>query len=384
MAEFGSRLASLAAHPSFVAGHPSLAALLQARDALASYPLPGVNVHAQPDLSQAWLQEQTIEPVPFGSFADPVSQLAFLMAPGVLRGLKGTLDAAAAPGPGLRGLLASERGNLGPPPVGPRGEPLPGSVVRDAEGRLQRLYHGTNKVYPDFEMGKADPGGLYGPGIYTTDTVDVAQGYAIQDWPKEAREVLQRLQRLRESKSAYEQAAAEAAQRGAPEARQWMQEASRYEGLMRDQEALMSEAGQYFPSVFERPANIRPVYADLKNPFDMEGRLNEAAVRKLLGQSPGTEYESVDNMLSGWFQRPPGSRATHELSMSGHDTYNLLVQRGFGGDKNAANAFLAEQGYDGITHMGGAVTGGQPHRVYISFSPDTVYPSFNVDALRPR
>lgn len=136
MAEVGSRLASLVHYPSFVAGHPSLAALLQAQDALAQYPMPGVNVHTQPDLSQAWLQEQTIEPVPFGSFADPVSQLAFLMAPGVLRGLKGTLEAAATPGPGLGGLLASERGGirLPNPQPWPQETPLPAFEPYAQEG----------------------------------------------------------------------------------------------------------------------------------------------------------------------------------------------------------------------------------------------------------
>ncbi len=54
---------------------------------LARSPVLGVNVHAEPrGMRQAYIGEQTIEPVAFGSFADPVSQAAFLLAPGMLQG----------------------------------------------------------------------------------------------------------------------------------------------------------------------------------------------------------------------------------------------------------------------------------------------------------
>lgn len=510
MAEAGSYLASLVARPSFVAGHPSLAALLQARDALASYPLPGVNVHTQPDLSQAWLQEQTIEPVPFGSFADPVSQLAFLMAPGVLRGLKGTLDAAATPGPGLRGLLAGERGNLGPPPMSqpmsedafryawrqsaqteqgiplaqmgkedaanwlgyrgepmvqiyrgmdrsrplqagdfvttseeaarqyggmvareevpasslryvrgavtgdpsrldiggapeliyapqpgtlhkqyrsfeyPRysaefqGEPLPGSVVRDAEGRLQRLYHGTPSKYADFSMEHMDPQGLYGPGVYMTESADIAggspaevargyMGYASKGYQPDTPQWVAQLRdgwrdQLQQRQAALAKLEQEAKLPGRPAAR----DAERLRRMRYDvEEAQLQLEGaerDLVQSLSEGP-HIRPVYADLKRPFDMGGR--ELSMEDTIALSEAASRIQPD--VNIYHVNP-------ELA------YKEMVLKL--GSKEAANRALQEAGYDGITHMGGAVTGGPSHRVYISFSPDTVYPSFNVDALR--
>jgi len=133
--------------------------------------------------------------------ADPVSQLAFLMAPGLLRGSKAALEAGATPGPRLGPRLASERGNLGPPPLGPRGEPLPESVVRDAQGQLQRLHHGTPKQYSDFVMRQADPDALYGPGIYMTAEPKVAGGYATQGWGDHAKDALSSLEHLHETKA---------------------------------------------------------------------------------------------------------------------------------------------------------------------------------------
>jgi hypothetical protein len=51
--------------------------------------------------------------------------------------------------------------------------------------------------------------------------------------------------------------------------------------------------------------------------------------------------------------------------------------------KEQTNRLLQRQGYDGITHIGGRARN-EPHRAYIAFSPDQVYPSFNVDALPTR
>jgi hypothetical protein len=70
-----------------------LTALTAYMQALAHKPVPGVNVHARPQgLRPVWIAEETIEPVPFGAMSDPVSQLAFLASPGVLRGIQRVLE----------------------------------------------------------------------------------------------------------------------------------------------------------------------------------------------------------------------------------------------------------------------------------------------------
>ena len=108
------------------------------QQALAAKPVPGVNVHAEPQgLRPAWLQEETIEPLALGDTADPVSQLAFLAAPGALSSIKSALKTVADPLPGvvggfrvprvlLRNLTSYERDTLEPVSVQP--PPLPGQA----------------------------------------------------------------------------------------------------------------------------------------------------------------------------------------------------------------------------------------------------------------
>ena len=105
-----------------------LTALTAYMQALAHKPVPGVNVHARPQgLRPVWIAEETIEPVPFGAMSDPVSQLAFLASPGVLRGIQRVLETAAQPTPRLGPIFGSEQGSLGlrGPQPWPADQPLP-------------------------------------------------------------------------------------------------------------------------------------------------------------------------------------------------------------------------------------------------------------------
>jgi hypothetical protein len=229
-------------------------------------------------------------------------------------------------------------------------------VVRDEAGQLKRLYHGTPQVFPDFAVaGRADTGALYGPGIYMTDAPPVAQGYATQFWGDHAQDALRDLVHAHESRTYYLGRAADARTR--EEALNHLQAAATYEPLIKQAEASTqryAEAYKHLFQVGEGGANIRPVYADLKRPFDMDRRVGYDAYAAL------------------------GSPSGYGPNTSGQQLYENLVSAL--GSKEAANRRLAELGYDGITHIGGANTGTAPHRVFIAFSEDTVYPSFNVDA----
>ncbi len=48
------------------------------------------------------------------------------------------------------------------------------SKIRRADGKPLRMYHGTNASFTSF---KVSPGGMFGPGIYFTDNIDVANNY---------------------------------------------------------------------------------------------------------------------------------------------------------------------------------------------------------------
>jgi hypothetical protein len=121
------------------------------------------------------------------------------------------------------------------------------------------------------------------------------------------------------------------------------------------QQYQLSEVEAQLPEALREGPNVRSVYADLKRPFAIDKRVGSDAYQAL------------------------GSPSGYGPNSGGAELYRNLVTEV--GSKEAANKRLAELGFDGITHIGG-MGHGQPHRVYIAFSPDTVYPSVNVDALR--
>ena len=283
------------------------------------------------------------EALPLGDLADPVSQAAFLLAPGLQRGVQAVANRPPLP---LRSVVGSERGNLGPPPLGMRAgrqEALPESVVREETGELKRLYHGTPRTFPDFEMGPMDPGSLYGPGIYLTENAEVAQGYAGKGMPygnalKSSAEHAANIRQYRQF------ARAERATGNVQEAEIW-------EGM-----AAREEANQVKITGAEQP-NVRPVHADIRRPFDIDATYPLDEVAHLTGRT------TLLGKRGGW---------------TGQDVYTAL-EADLGG-RAAASQALQDAGYDGITHLGGGMTSGTPHRVYIAFHPDQVYPSFNVPA----
>lgn len=345
---------------------------------LAQRPVQGVNVHPAPQgLHQAYIDQDAIQPIPFGSLADPVSQAAFLLAPGLQAGLSratGNVGEALTYGrPGMamtQGYRAAERGNLGPVPRGPQGEPLPGSVVRNEAGELQRLYHGTDKVYPDFELGKMNPDD-WAKGVFMTTDPQVAGGYATQGWSDEAKDALRSVQQLQDLRAYHETQAAQA--RTLPEALEAMQTAETYRSMEAQATERLQRHMTQSPWLYRDPAHIRPVYADLKQPFDLDARLSPQDAHNLL-QHVGFAEGDVHEMLHNAGMDPAAG-------ISGKDVYTLLADEHAQGTAGA-NQVLTQQGYDGLTHTAVGQTYGNPHRVYLAFEPSQVYPSFNVDALR--
>ena len=322
---------------------------------------------------QPYINADAIEPIAFGSLGDPVSQLAFLGAPALLRGTKAVLDAAAQPGPSMRGVFASERGNLGTPPVGPRGEPLPQSVLRNEAGELERYYHGTGRQYPDFEQAKFGSGegsNLYGPGIYTSNTPKVAGGvgepgdfgYAgTAGWMSEEKAgYFAEQQRGIAQRIAQWQRRKDVAQRTGDTATEDYAEKMIGSNQVELQELLRQKGLVGAP-------NVRPVYPNVTQPFDIDADIPLEVAHRLLAAA-GMDPTLSQAMVSG--------------EATGGDVYRALTS--FLSDKNAVNRVLADAGYDGITHvaMGGSGVPGVPRRVAIAFSPDQVYPSFGIDALR--
>jgi hypothetical protein len=233
-----------------------------------------------------------VDALPLGDPADPISQITMILAP-MLR--------AYMPAAALKSAAS----------------PLAHSVVRTGEGGLQRLYHGTPTAFPDFMGEYANARSLYGSGVYMSDSPAVAEGYATQQWPSTAQILLEQRNKL------LQQQAAAASK----------EQAASYGTRAAAKELQISADMQASPWAYRSTPNVRPVYADVRKPFDLD---------------------------------------------SGKTFYTNLVTAL--GSKEAANQRLQALGYDGLTHAGGTVIGSHPHRVYIAFSPSQVHSSFGIDA----
>jgi hypothetical protein len=108
--------------------------------------------------------------------------------------------------------------------------------------------------------------------------------------------------------------------------------------------------------------NVRPAYLDIRKPFDIDAPADPRLARQWLGGSESNQAA---------FQMPERIRTSGDL-------YNEMAA-GIG--KDATNQALQAAGYDGITHIGGGRTGGEPHRVWIAFKPEQVVSPFAVERL---
>lgn len=277
---------------------------------------------------QGWVREgdQLVKPFVVADVAEAV------LIGGVIGGIGAQVAAAveAKPGPAQEAVQADARA------VAPE---IPNTLVKDAAGRPLRVYHGTTQVFDEFSLTKVrtgDSGDLYGPGIYLTDNPSVAGYYA------------------RGEKTPLPQTSLARGVIGRTD------ETAQAIGVALDEEGVhwqLVGIGNHGPiydvtRVTPHPSNIRPVYVNIQNPFDMNVAPSAALLTELpeLGDSPTME-----------------------------EAYRALVAQE--GSTDQANAWLAAHGYDGITHTeDGTFPGSQPHRVYIAFSPEQVIPAFGIDA----
>jgi len=310
---------------------------------------------------------------PAAWYADPIEVGSQVMAPRLLPYARGVGEMFAGRELGAGGrlsLLKGEAGNLGPVPVHPEtAEPLPHSVVRGARGNLTRVVHGTDVTFPDFDpnfYGRGAGGDLYGPGIYTSQAPSVTQGYSFRNWPAEANDMLREIKHLHYNADWYGDAAnlGEAGVSSA-EARE---AAQAYRSQAEQVQARLSRHMDQNPWLYQGAPQSRPVYLDIRQPFDIDAPVDPAAARKLF-DAAGTPLSSTN---SGFRELVEGGGA------SGHDVYRRLEQE-LGNDRGAVNKLLRDAGYDGITHWGGQ--GSNQHKVWIAFDPASVYPAANVEAL---
>ena len=200
-----------------------------------------------------------------------------------------------------------------------------------------RVYHGTSKTFGEFDPARASPRSLYGPGHYFTESPTVAGGYA---------KPLKTLDAFFPTEK----------------------EASDFAKTVPD--AVVAPSGGQFRVSYppsDAAPNVRPAHLDIQNPFDIESRVDPTEVRRLLtdaGHPMAKNPQTLDQYVKS--------------NLKGEGVYGSLLAEL--GSKEAVNAFLQREGYDGITHTGGKITGGEPHRVWIAFSPKQVVSPFEYAA----
>jgi hypothetical protein len=297
------------------------------------------------------------------------------------------------------------------------------SQVRGADGSPLRVYHGTTAdAFESFDKARQDPGALYGPGFYFTESAELAGGVVVREevWSyhdREAEAIAQPRRThfvWRDEASAQWVAIAEGpavfSKRGYAHKTFNAQDdvatrarvgeaviASRDYARSMDVDYLTESErenvrrwlGQYLEhgrrSVLElledQPYNIRvgrildrhglsvvgsvlPVYLRIEQPFDVDAPVTPEVLRRI--------YEAAA-AKGGPAIATARDKAVAELHAGrpwrGEDVHRDLVEV-LG--RPGANQILRAAGFDGLTHIGGKRFGGPQHRVWVAFEPQQI------------
>jgi hypothetical protein len=184
------------------------------------------------------------------------------------------------------------------------------------------VYHGTQTPTEILQVdpNKFDPEALYGPGFYTTQSSDVAAGEGGYADSKKAIVSSETVWNSPEYKNFFAEEMAK--QREIPGYA--LRDPDTVEGL-----AMEKAYERAFASLRTGNPHAYKVYLDIRKPFDIDAPVD-----------PDIQLKFRDDF--GFFPR----------GYDGEQLYDALVEA-VGDDKAAANQWLQEQGYDGITHIGG-------------------------------
>jgi hypothetical protein len=230
-----------------------------------------------------------------------------------------------------------------------------------------RVFHGTTQTFEKFDPGKADPHGLYGPGFYFTENPTVSGGtgasrrdlgYARPSITLESERVAseEMIKTLRHQADLIRNDPAGAVARYRDPAQR-----------LRDIEGSIQQAERNLTRLDTVAPQVRPAHLDIRNPFDIESRMAPDEVRRLLTEAGHPMAQTPQN-LEGYVKS----------NLTGEGLYGSLLAHL--GSKDAVNTFLQRAGYDGITHRGGRISGGDPHQVWIAFRPEQVVSPFEYAA----
>lgn len=199
-------------------------------------------------------------------------------------------------------------------------KPTSTPTLRGRRPRGGPFYHGTASAgFEAIDPEKLDPHALWGPGFYMTESPEVASGYALTQEPKLSSADLNAV---------------------AQEAYQRNLKASRGKGTAEEFQSLVEDRAR---------RGVMKLHASIKKPLDLDKPL------------PPEIASAFSEKQQEW--------GIASLPKTGGTLYNRLV--GVYGPEGATQR-LRELGIDGFTHIGGSISGGKPHRVWIAFEPTQV------------
>lgn len=223
---------------------------------------------------------------------------------------------------------------------------LLGTKVLNEKGEPQRVYHGTKAVFEEFDPKFQDSDALYGRGFYFTESPKVASGYTTtKDAPFDAKQTAPNVKMayLR-IKKPFD-----------------LDKMHSLAGLSEETQAFLKSAG-----IKEKQLPGYEIY----NLYDTYSSSPYAAIKTAKGTvyvGRSTSHAELANSFG---------ISNSELALStkgwsyGDEFMTELPQRA-----GTFRDFLKQNGFDGITHVGGRVTGGEPHKVWIALDADQiVYP----------
>lgn len=187
------------------------------------------------------------------------------------------------------------------------------SKIVNPDGSPKKMFHGTVHTFSAFDLGKADPKASFGPGIYATESADVAGG--------ETGYVTKGLDQAGDAAS----------------------------------------------------PNVLPLYMSIKKPLDIDAEFPnwDKEIDRLYDSFPDVDFDYSKEKL-GQYENEVGNATGSEFYQA---LSRASTEDGKRAGKARANGMLKALGYDGIVHTGGLSNrygSGKPHGVAIAFESTQV------------
>lgn len=277
-------------------------------------------------------------------------------------------------------------------------------VTKDERGLPKVFYHGTKQTEAlhksgKFDISKARPDAMYGPGFYFTEDPEVAGGtgdpnksfgYAVTTEQGDSPGVVPAFLDVRhpfDIDKNYTPAEIRALFRKFGNQVKGPNLKTRpsidYQLAKEIDKAIAdsrSHSRRDMDLITDNTSEVNDA-ADKAgwNP-DTQGRVSDFA-KDYLDWKHENEHHRLNMLAAGLKEMEDGAKGS-EIYDALTEFANDVHVAGIDANKTRVNALLKGAGFDGITHIGGNIVGDRPHRVVIAFSPEQVHGAFGGTARK--